>query len=257
MADFNPQDNFQELLAGYVLGNLSSEEAEEFQQRLADHPELEEEVYQLQEILATLPYGLPEAHLRAELRASVLDCAQADKVVPLAKPSPSSTPKRLSNVWQWVSVGAAAAAIAIGVSNYQLQQQLSSAQTTIAQQQSDLSQQKDLIAMLQDNQTHVMPLKGVAQLASASGSAVVTSGHKEAILIIKDLPNLPEGQTYLLWEIANGKKIACGAFRPNASGNVFVKMPVSFNSESTLAITVETSANAKQPKGPMVMSSGI
>ncbi|QYO64288.1 hypothetical protein [Leptolyngbya sp. 7M] len=40
-------DNWQDLIAGYALGNLSPEEAEALQQLLSEHPELAEEVNRL------------------------------------------------------------------------------------------------------------------------------------------------------------------------------------------------------------------
>ena len=56
----SPQE-IQELIAGYVLGDLSSAEAEEFRSLLLQLPELQAEVTSLQEVLAMMPYGLDEA----------------------------------------------------------------------------------------------------------------------------------------------------------------------------------------------------
>jgi anti-sigma-K factor RskA len=40
MDNFSSDERIQNLASGYVLGNLSPEEAEEFQQLLAENPEI-------------------------------------------------------------------------------------------------------------------------------------------------------------------------------------------------------------------------
>lgn len=262
MAESNSPESLQELLAGYVLGNLSPEEAEELQTQLAEHPDLMEEVAQLQEVLAVLPYGLPEAKPSAELRTTIL---KATTATPLETAQPPRTRRRFGRSLPLVAGSiAAVAAIAIGLDNLQLRQQLRTAQSTLTQQQTQLAQQdaklasqKDLIAMLQHSETHITPLKGMAQLTRASGTAVVTDNQPEAILILKNLPPLTQEKSYTLWEITNGKKIACGTFRPNDQGQVFVKLPVINPQQPTFAVTIEDSPNPAQPQGPMVMTSKI
>ncbi|KZL47797.1 hypothetical protein A2T98_21400 [Nodularia spumigena CENA596] len=53
-------DELQELLAGYVLGDLTSEEVAKVKQLLETSPELKVEVNGLQNSLALLPWALPE-----------------------------------------------------------------------------------------------------------------------------------------------------------------------------------------------------
>lgn len=74
---FNAQE-LQEITAGYVLGDLTSEEAAQFHQLLAQHPELREEVEALQEALAMMPYALPEEKPQSELRSRILQATQAE-----------------------------------------------------------------------------------------------------------------------------------------------------------------------------------
>jgi len=47
-------ERLEELIAGYVLGNLSPEEAEELRRLVAEHPA---EVHRLQEVLELMPYA--------------------------------------------------------------------------------------------------------------------------------------------------------------------------------------------------------
>lgn len=50
----------EELMAGYVLGNLTPEEAEKLRQLITEHPQLDTEVNRLQELLELMPHALPE-----------------------------------------------------------------------------------------------------------------------------------------------------------------------------------------------------
>ncbi|NEQ43259.1 MAG: hypothetical protein F6K00_06740 [Leptolyngbya sp. SIOISBB] len=73
----SPQE-IQELAAGYVLGDLDSDEAELFQALLAELPELGQEVVTLQEALAVMPYGLAEVEVDTGVRSQLLTRAEAE-----------------------------------------------------------------------------------------------------------------------------------------------------------------------------------
>lgn len=73
----SPQER-QELVAGYVLGDLDSDEAELFQTLLAALPELNQEVVALQEALAVMPYGLAEVEVASGVRSQLLTKAAAE-----------------------------------------------------------------------------------------------------------------------------------------------------------------------------------
>ena len=85
-------DNLQTLAAGYVLGDLSSEEMAAFQARLATDAALAQTVADLQETLTLLPYGLPQQQPDARLKAQLLTRATA---------SPRRLTPRLPAPAQW------------------------------------------------------------------------------------------------------------------------------------------------------------
>ncbi|MEO0490908.1 MAG: hypothetical protein AAF215_13005 [Cyanobacteria bacterium P01_A01_bin.123] len=115
-----PQE-IKELAAGYVLGDLSSEEAEQFQKYLAEIPALRAEVSALQEALAMMPYGLPEEKPETQLRSQILTVAQTEltqqsKIVPV----PIRTPRFKPRLPWLISSIAAGLAIAFGLSTLTL-----------------------------------------------------------------------------------------------------------------------------------------
>jgi hypothetical protein len=147
---------------------------------------------------------------------------------------------------------AAVLALALGLENINLRQQLATTQAKV-------SSQKDLIAMLQAPQTKLVTLKGMDPLSKAAGNVVITPGEAGAIVVLQDLPTLPAGQTYNLWAVANGEKIAAGNFTANPQGRVFVKVPLTSATSdrvTNLVVTIEASPTAV-PQGPMVMTSSL
>ncbi len=109
----------QELLAGYVLGDLTPEEMAQVQELLREDPALATEVLQLQNTLGAIPLALefqqPPAHVKAQLLATAASAAAPAKKV--------SQPWRLP--WGRIITGIAiTGAIALGLQNWQLRQQL-------------------------------------------------------------------------------------------------------------------------------------
>jgi anti-sigma-K factor RskA len=258
--DRNP-DELQELLAGYVMGDLDTEEAEELHQLLSQRPDLRQEVQALQEVLSAMPYALPEIHPPQGVRDRVLQGIQ-----PLAPVQPVGQRGGRSGQRSWLlGTVAAGTAIALGINNYQLRQDLQVAQTEVvkqqaqvAQVQAEVAQQQDLIAMLQNPKTNLVTLRGQDQMATASGNVILTTQYDQAIVVLQNLKPLPEGQVYFLWAVVDGQKTACGYFNSDDKGQVMAKLPVQPNDRNfVLAVTIEQSKTVTQPVGPMVMTSQI
>jgi anti-sigma-K factor RskA len=270
-----PPEYLEDLLAGYVLGNLSPEEAEDLQRILLDRPELVAEAQILQEVLAVLPYALPVMEPSSQLRQNILDALTVNNSLDHALENPlghdlhqsinhqSINQSSLRNQidrpswrrsipWRKVIGGLVAlVAVAIAVDSYRLRQQ-------VVAMQRQISGQRDLLAMLQQPNTRLVSLKGMDQAVTASGNIVMTPGESQAVLILQNLTPLPDGQAYQLWSIVNNQKIPWEQFRVDKKGTVFVKLALPENQAVTrLAITVELSPPPLEPTGPMVMTSDL
>jgi len=257
----------EELLAGYALGDLSPEEAEDLQQILLEHPELEAEAQILQEVLATLPYALPVVQPSFQVRQNIL-AALDNPAVASCRENPVDSqenpttkfnifkPKqkwlRISSPWVKLIGGIAAGiAVAIALDSYRIRQQ-------VVAMQRQINGQKSLIAMLQQPNTRLVSLKGMDPTVTASGNIVVTPGEAQAVLILQNLAPLPDGQAYQLWSIVNGQRVPWEQFRVDQRGNVFAKLDLPENFPmSRLAITVEVFPPPPTPTGPMVMISDL
>ncbi|MEO0985494.1 MAG: hypothetical protein AAFY20_08095 [Cyanobacteria bacterium J06639_14] len=130
MKDLSLPDELQVLAAGYVLGDLSSEEMAQFQQLLAIQPELVQVVTSLQETLALLPYGLPQQVPQQQVRSRLLEAAQPPaKAIPAA---PSSSPPIKRRYLPWSTRLVASLAIVIGGCSLWLTHRVVSLQAQLA-----------------------------------------------------------------------------------------------------------------------------
>jgi anti-sigma-K factor RskA len=246
-----PPEPWEELVAGYVLEDLSLEERKAFDQLLKEQPELVAiEISRLQETLALTPYALPEAVPSSALRNRLLEAAQPTT---LMKSSVATLPRRRPALWTYLAGGvAAAAALVFGLDSYFLRQKLDTAQEQIAQQQAVLS-------MLYQSNTRLVAFKASAPKSQASGNLVMTSGDKEAVLVLKNLPPVPKEKVYRLWALIEGKKFPCGQFTPDPKGTVFFKLPMEDTLvKAPLMVTLEPSLSPPtSAEGPMVMTTEI
>jgi anti-sigma-K factor RskA len=251
MVDFRDSEELNELLASYVLGDLTPEEVASVNQLLESNPELATEVSRLQKTLALLPLSLPETSPPASLGSQILQAA---------RDSDTSSTARLSNRVRpspkpWLGMAGSIAAsviVGLGIYSYRLHQEVIAARA-------ELSGYEEAIALLRQPSNHLVSLKGTNAIPQASGSMVVVPSSEVAVLTLQNLAPLPKGQIYRLWAAADGKKIYCGEFKPDSQGKVFVELPLdnAMSGNSSILVTIEPSQRTQQPMGETVMTGGM
>lgn len=223
--------NTDELLAGYILGDLDPEEQQALIQLLRERPDLAQQIEHLQETLGLLPYGLPDPEPPAQLKTRILTAAVAL--------NRRLRPNRWTQASPWIALAASLVAVWLGFDSYQMRQQL-----------------VPITAMLQTSGTRLVAFKPMKQDLATTGSMVITPGDSQAVLVLKGVPRLPVGKVYRLWAVAGPQKIGCGQFTPNAQGEVWVKVPLDDQlAQRSLMVTLEPMNAPMQPTGPMVLTS--
>lgn len=224
--------NLDEILAGYVLGDLDESELVWLNQQLAANPQLREKVSQLESTLTLMPYGLPEDVPQNDLRSQILTQAQ---------PQSRSAKYR----WSWIiSAVTAVSALWLGLNNFGLRQQL-------ALRDHQLQQQQELITLLRQPNNRLVAFEGNNNVVTASGSLFISPESKTAVLALQNLEPLAGKQVYRLWAISQNKKTGCANFTPNAEGKVDLTIAPDdalFDANSIL-ITIEPQADTEQPLG--------
>lgn len=238
----------ENLIAGYVLGNLTTEEVAEFQQLLALEPEMLSEVDQLQEVLAMLPLALPEEYPHPKLKDQILLKAFAsDPEVDAEAPTQiNKKPNHFPFVWPALATLLVAL---VGFDSYRTRQRLA-----IAQQ--ELSSYQQAIAVLKQPNNRILSLKSTTK---ASGSLIIGAGTQSGILTIQNLPTPPQNMYYCLWALVDGKKAYIAEFYPDANGVVVLKFPIKSTlvNAKSVAITLEPKTTMPEARGKMVMQSEL
>jgi hypothetical protein len=226
--------DWSETLAGYVLGDLSSEEMIQVQQYLAENPAAMGELEKLQTTLALLPLGLNDVEVPKGLKGSILNAAsitsQAEppqvinQVIDLAQAR--SQPRRKQRFsWTPIAGGIAAALVAaLGVQNYQLHQQMGAVQQEIASlQRGDRDQTQMATLAAQNGRT--LAMQGSGSVTGAAGKIYIVPQQNRAMLVIDNLPQPPAGKIYHLWAKVNNQKVYCVQFKPQQDGKVVMPIP--------------------------------
>ena len=237
MTNNSESHNLEELLAGYVLGNLDETELAWLNEQLTANPQLREEVKQLEATLTLIPYELPENVPKSDLRQAILDNVQT-------KYSHKWRLPRLS----WI-IGAVTAfsTLWLGINNYGLRQQLASANQ-------QLEQHQELISLLRQPNNRLVSFQGLETLPAASGSLFIAPQKQKAVLALQNLQPLSGKQVYRLWAISPGKKTGCANFTPDREGTVHLELSNdALSNANSLLITIEPEANTLQPEGNPIM----
>ena len=249
-------ENWEELTTDYVFGNLSAQDAKTVEHLLIADPELQNDILRLQEILALLPYSLPQPAPPPALRSAILAAAQTDAVstdtVSVARSTKSaarSIDRRRNRRFATSAVAATLLMTALAVDNYRLRQQLQSHKLLQSQVQT-----------LQQS-TQIYALKGTGEPAAARGSVFFNVDQQEALVAVQDLPDLPAEQIYRLWALtAAGQVFFVGQFDTTAGNPTIETLAIAQRPNlpvSELRITQELVSTPLTPKGQAVMTSAL
>ena len=192
----------QDLMAGYVLGDLSPEEADALAQMVTADPTVRAEIESLQMALE-MAYNPPSVPVPSHLRDAVLKVASVVAMpsaaetrdlsgIPNARSGPARAGIETANLrlWQWLGGLGLVASLALGFNNVRLWQDLQTAQISTE----DPSNQALRYAL---GPTDINPN------ATATAEVVVDLDTLQANLTVRDLPVLAPGEVYALWTVVD------------------------------------------------------
>ncbi len=258
-----------ELLAGYVLGDLSSDDMIWVQQYLECNPDATAEVEELKITLSLLPLGLEDrpvpAQIKSDLFASLSD--RASSTTATVRNANESLQHKLQTRWfALVGTVAAVTIAALGFQSYQLQQEFSATRRELARLR-DVQEQlmaksgerdryQESVALMRQSGSRMLTMTGSGFVSGASGNVVIVPDQNRAMLSVQNMPLPPAGKVYHLWAVVNNQKVACVQFVPEANGQVLMQIPASrWNQATAVVITIEPEQTQSQPEGEMVMNS--
>lgn len=262
-------EHIKNLAAGFVVDDLTPQEAEEFRLLLDEHPELITEIEDLQEVLRQVLDGFTEVEAPADLLPKILSQAEAETHqvnVNNIQIKQTDNLRRAGISQRWTKIAGSIAALFIvilGVDNYRLRQSLSVAATDNQKLRQDFAQAQEVKSLLQNSQTRLFTFQAVNSTKNSSGSIVINPQKQKAVMVFQNLPAPPPGYVYLLWTVVADQKLPCGQVAPYSWGTASYELPFtnqmynefSHPQFSGLIITLETDANVPRPTGTVVMQS--
>ncbi|MEM7772468.1 MAG: anti-sigma factor [Cyanobacteria bacterium P01_E01_bin.6] len=238
-------DDIKMLIAGYVLGDLTSEETAQLEQLVAENPDVTQEIHAMQVSFEVVPQGLTMVEPPASLREKI--------IVSQSLQSPEDQFRLSKTVVRVLAGFAALAAIALVMDNLRLRNQLRFAQQVNPDR---------VAAILQQPTSRLISLSG--KTSDAAGTLLFTPGNwQEVIVSLGDLPPLPPDQIYRMWlALESGDMIYCGEFNTEQDGSVFVRFtppasPPQGVKATELFVTVGASDSLPDPSGARVMEGMI
>jgi hypothetical protein len=266
---------WSELLAGYVLGDLTAVERVAVEEYLVGSPAAQAELQQLQaasslvsETVHLVVPAIDSAPATAQEFAS-LGIVRERIVSSVAQPVAQSHRHRLLPWLGW-GLGTISAILAatLGWQNYQIDRQLTAARQEIKSQNAQLQKSSNLLTVAQKEMQHqqlllrqsgnrLLEIKGLDAGGKSAGSLVLSPAMDTAMLVLQKVPALPAGKVYRMWAIMGSEEMACADFVPDQAGQVFQQISVKeWKSTKTVVVTIESAKESPIPEGDAVMMGG-
>jgi anti-sigma-K factor RskA len=237
-------DEIEELLTGYVLDHLSTQERARAEALIQKYPDVQQELVHLEAMMGLMAHGVPPIKAPTALRSQILKAAQLTSASPPIVRVPSSE-KRSWRGWRIAASLAIGLGLLLGLDNISLR-------TQVAKLESD-------VKLLTASEHKIFKLQGTKVSPAASGNVVLDLEHARAAITLQHVPVLPKGSQYYLWAITSNKPVPCGVFQPDLMGRVAVNIEVPIHEytgqASRLFVTQESSEHVQHPSAKIVMDS--
>ena len=250
----SPSASTAELLAGYVLGDLTPDEVAVVEEYLAAHPEEQAEVASLMLSLDLLPLTLPSNNPPPVLRQQIIQIATVEAVAitpPVARSSVPRFPR-----WKSLVAGLGVSIIAgLGWNSYRLSHELAAVKQdlkTAKIAQNSQQRYQSVVSLLPQPNNRYFSLKNM-QGKSGMGSLVMVPNKSVAVLVLQKVAPLPPGQVYRVWAIMGEEELDCAHFIPDGDGKVLMQIPLkSWEKADKITITIERK-EATEPEGEIAI----
>jgi anti-sigma-K factor RskA len=225
---------FEELKEVFVLGALPEEERREFEDYLAHHPERQAEIEELSMVAGLLALSPEEHEPSPELRQRIMGVVGAEAVHPV-----ESRRSWLTWIGELLRVRnlalGAAAVLVIGLLSWSM---------LLRGEVQDL---QGRVQSLQDQpqEPQMVELGGAGTQKGARAEVITFEGNR-AVLVVEDMPPVPEDKTYQIWVIEEDVPKPSGLFEPGR-GSVAAVVEHRVGSGDVIAVTVEPAGGSPQP----------
>lgn len=235
----SPMDDktFHELKDAYVLGALPEDERAAVDAYLASRPERQAEIEDLMGVAGLLALAPPEHDPSTELRRRVMDVVASEAARPRAA--------RRRPAFSWLGRFGALRNVALGAAALLVVGLLSWNVLLQGDVQSLRSQVEEARTADETQETREIELGGT--WAEQGARAEVTAlKNDRAILVVEDMPSMPDDRTGQVWVINDDVPEPSGLLDP--SGNMAATaITEPLGGADAIAVTVEPAGGSEEP----------
>jgi len=242
-------NSYREDITAYALGILDVDEVKSLESHLKDCQDCQSELVDYRSLKTGLLQAVPPKAPPPQLRRKLAAQLPSQRTRPLGL---------LATIFSQPSLVQVAMAVAVvfllGVNIYSNMQirELQQQQIALAER---LSNEQAAIAMLAYPNTQTLNVS--ADVQNLTGTMLLDEDKSTAVLVLWNLPQLEENQTYQIWLIgANDERTSGGLFVPvldQAYTTTTIQSPVSTGQYVGVGVTVEPDGGSEATTGPRVL----
>ena len=234
--------SFDDLKDAYALGALPDDERATVEAYLALHPERQAEIDDMVGIAGLLALAPPEQEPPADLRRNLMQVVDSEAVRPEAAERPAPSWFGWLGGFRNMALGAAALLV-VGLLSWNVLLQ--------GDVQELRGQVEEARGANEAQQTREIALGGT--WAEQGARAEVTALKDDrAILVVEDMPSVPEDRTGQVWVIRGEKPEPSGLLEP--SGNMAATaITTPLRGADAIAVTVEPAGGSEEPTSDPVL----
>lgn len=234
----SPMDDrsFEDLRDAYVLGALPDDERAAVEAYLALHPERQAEVDELVGVAGLLALAPEEQEPPEGLRRRLLEVVESEAVSP--EPSRRQAPSWLGWLGDFRNVAMGAAALlVVGLFSWNVLLQ--------GDLQDLRGQVEEARTAERAPQTQEIEMNGTWAQQGVHAE-VTTLRDDRAVLVVEDMPTMPENRTGQVWVIRDEKPEPSGLLAP-AGDTAAAAITTSLEDADAIAVTVEPAGGSQEP----------
>ncbi|MCB0445284.1 MAG: anti-sigma factor [Gelidibacter sp.] len=249
----------------YVAGALSEKENKEVYDLMLKHPEILQEVLEIEAAIITLTASTSQktnARIFEAIKQKLGFDANNSKVIALNKPK---------NNWVTYTGWAASIILAAGLlwttnQNKQLQSDIQTAEikqsyleTQIADAKNNLNEANALLSVLRDKNITEVPLAGQGSFASTYAKVYWDKEKKQIYLDAQGLPEPPKGKVYQVWSLtlAPLTPVSLGTIDTFAEDANKIFEIQNLNESQAFGITLEPEGGSATPTMEQLYTLGV
>lgn len=234
--------SFDDLKEAYVLGALPDEERAAVEAHLALHPERQAEIDELVGIAGLLALAPPEHEPPADLRRKVMQVVESESVRPRAARRPTVSWFGWLGGFRNLALGAAAVLV-VGLLSWNVLLQ--------GDVQNLRGQVEEARSANEAQETREIALGGTWAEQGARAEVTALKDNR-AILVVEDMPSMPDDRTGQVWVIRDDKPEPSGLLEP--SGNMAATaITAPLDGADAIAVTVEPAGGSDEPTSDPVL----